>query len=113
MVSPYLNVAVEDWAEKTKQLIKQHPLKTDVIREVALASWRILWQTKIGEGATVMNLEEINPPAIVVGYIFEKLFAKELQRRYPKEWRGTQSKDEKDIVYTQNPDFSIELKTSG
>lgn len=113
MVSPYSGLAVENWAEKTKELIKQHPLKPDVIKEVALASWKILWQTKIGEGATVMNLEEINPPAIVVGYIFEKLFAKELQRKYPTEWRGTQSKDEKNIFYIQNSEFSIELKTSG
>lgn len=113
MVSPYSVCPVEDWAEKTKELIKQHPLKPDVIREVALYSWDILWQTKIGKDATVMNLEEINPPATVVGYFFEKLFAKELQKRYPKEWRGTQSKDEKDIVYTKEPKFSIELKTSG
>lgn len=113
MVSPYSGYRVEDWAEKTKELIKQHPLKPDVIREVALYSWDILWQTKIGKDATVMSLEEINPPAIVVGYFFEKLFAKELQRRYPSEWRGTQRKDEKDVVYIPNSDLSIELKTSG
>lgn len=112
-MSPYLGVPIEDWIEKTKELIRQQPLKPDVIREVAVTSWEKLWKTKIGEGETVLSLEEIDPPAIVIGYIFEKLFAKELHRRYPQQWRGMQNKDEKDIVCLENSKFSIEIKKSG
>ena len=113
MVSPYSGIPGDKWADKTKELIEEHPLKPNVIREVALKSWQLLWQTKIGEEDTYLSLAEIDPPAIMVGYFFEKLFAKELQKRYPEEWRGTQCKDEKDIVYLKDTRYSIEIKTSG
>lgn len=52
MVSPHSDIPVEKWADKTKELIEQHPLKPDIIRDIALRSWSLLWQTKIGEGDT-------------------------------------------------------------
>jgi hypothetical protein len=107
MVSPYSGIPVEKWSDKTKELIEEHPLKPNVIREIALRSWNLLWQTKIGEEDTYLSLAEIDPPAIMVGYFFEKLFAKELQKRDPEQWRGTQSKDEKDIVYLKDTRYSI------
>ena len=72
MVSPYASIPVEKWADKTKELIEEHPLKPNVIREVALKSWQLLWQTKIGEEDTYLSLAEIDPPAIMVGYFFLK-----------------------------------------
>ena len=81
MVSPYSGIPVEKWSDKTKELIEEHPLKPNVIREIALRSWNLLWQTKIGEEDTYLSLAEIDPPAIMVGYFFEKLFAKELQKQ--------------------------------
>ncbi|MEO3704756.1 ScaI family restriction endonuclease [Trichormus azollae] len=68
------------------------------MRDVALVSWNLLWQTKIGEGDTSLSLAEIDPPAIVVGSFFKKSFVKELERRYEEQWRGTQNKDDKNIV---------------
>lgn len=35
MVSPSLGIDENRWAETTKQLITEHPLKADVIRDVA------------------------------------------------------------------------------
>lgn len=113
MTSPYLNNPVTEWSKITAQLIEQHPLRMDVIREVALTTWAILWQTRIGEGETSIRLDEIDVPATVVGYFFEKLFARELERRYPTEWRGSRTKNEKDLVYLPDPSFSIEMKSSG
>ncbi|MDD1427518.1 ScaI family restriction endonuclease [Dolichospermum sp. ST_sed9] len=113
MVSPNFGIDENNWAETTKQLITEHPLKADVIRDVSLVSWNLLWQTKIGEGDTSLSLAEIDPPAIVVGYFFEKLFVKELQRRHKEQWRGTQSKDEKDVVSLVANKYSMEIKTSG
>jgi hypothetical protein len=42
MVFPYASIPVEKWADKTKELIEEHPLKPNVIREVALKSWQLL-----------------------------------------------------------------------
>jgi hypothetical protein len=113
MVSPDSDIPVEKRADKTKELIEQHPLKPDVIRDIALRIWSLLWQTKIGEEDTSLSPAEINPPATIIGYFFEKLFAKELQKRHPEKWRGTLAKDEKDIVYLEDSKYSIEIKTSG
>jgi len=49
----------------------------------------------------------------VVGYFFEKLFARDLSRRFPQEWRGSKGKEEKDLVYLLNPSLSVEMKSSG
>jgi ScaI restriction endonuclease len=113
VTTPYLNESVSGWSKITAQLLEQHPLKMDTIRDVALASWAILWQTRIGEGETSIRLDEIDVPATVVGYFFEKLFARELERRYPSEWHGSRTKSEKDLVYLPDPSFSIEMKASG
>jgi hypothetical protein len=113
MTSPYIGLPINQWHVKTEELIARHPLTLDVIRDVALTSWGTLWLTKLGEGATAIRLDEINVPATVVGYFFEKLFSKELESRYPNEWRGGRDKDEKDIVCLIDNSFSIEMKTSG
>ncbi|MCI0486380.1 MAG: ScaI family restriction endonuclease [Blastocatellia bacterium] len=99
MASPYEGLPIEKWGAKTKGLIRQHPLGLEVIEEAALASWDTLWSTKIGRGKTAIRLDRMNLPATITGYFFEKLFVRELQSRFPSEWRGAESKDEKDIVY--------------
>jgi ScaI restriction endonuclease len=114
MASPYADLPLEEWLKITEQLVAQHPLNLDTIRDVALIAWGVLWQTKIGEGDTIIRLDEIDVPATVVGYFFEKLFARELERQHPAQWRGGgRRKEEKDIVYVPNPTFSIEMKSSG
>jgi hypothetical protein len=112
MASPYPD-STEEWDAVTERLIAEHPLHIVVIREVAFVAWETLWATRIGRGRVAMPLGEIRPPATVVGYFFEKLFARELESRYPNEWRGARSKDDKDVVYVPDSIFSIEMKTSG
>lgn len=99
--------------KKTIELIENHPLKTDTIRDVALRSWDTLWQTTIGEGNTSIKLYDLDVPATVIGYFFEKLFARCLQELEPTLWQGGRDKEEKDIVYIPNSYFSIEMKCSG
>jgi Nucleotidyltransferase/DNA polymerase involved in DNA repair len=113
MTSPYEGLSIEQWKSKTQELIENHPLHLEVIREIALKSWDILWQTTIGEGELAIPLYSLDVPAMVVGYFFEKLFAKELQKREPQLWRGGVSKEEKDLVYISDQFYSIEIKTSG
>ncbi len=113
MLSPYSNLDMVDWELKTLELIEQYPLNLDELRDIALQTWQILWQTRIGTGKSAIRLDEIDVPAMVVGYFFEKLYARELGNRYPNQWRGGQSRDEKDIVCLTNPFFSTEMKSSG
>ena len=111
--SPYSGKAESAWYAITKRLVNKHPLKLAVLREAALSTWTSLWQTTVGDGATSVRLADLRVPATVVGYFFEVLLARELQQRSPEIWRGTISKDEKDLVYLPEPSLSVEIKTSG
>ena len=54
----------------------------------ATAAWAAIWSTKIGTEDMHLSLAEINPPATVIGYLFEKFFAKMLSAKYATEWEG-------------------------
>jgi len=47
-----------------------------------------------------------------MGFFLHEFIALELAARYPKKWRGEESKSDKDIVYIPDTNYSIELKTS-
>ena len=111
--SPYAGIATQEWGKVTRQLIDQHPLKPEEVLDIALTSWDAVWSTQIGTGAARLALKDVNPPATVVGYFFEKLFAKELATRYPKDWRGESGGVEKDLHCISNVAFSTEIKASG
>ena len=88
-------------------------LTIEQIRELAIEAWHVLWKTHIGLGRAKVKLSEIDAPATVVGYFFEKLFAKLLQAATDGSWRGGRTKDEKDLVCETDTKFSTEIKTSG
>ncbi len=111
--SHYAGKPEKSWAAITRRLVARHPLELDELREVALIAWRTLWETTVGSGETSVRLTELRVPGTIVGYFFEVLFARELTRRYPEEWRCSQSKDEKDHVYLPDPSLSVEIKASG
>jgi len=109
---PYSGLPEAKWLKVTNRLVSDHPLNLTQIRDAAIAAWTTLWQTTVGKGALAVNISDLRVPATVVGYFFEVLLARELERRDPR-WRGSQSKDEKDVVCLDKPHFSIEIKTSG
>lgn len=112
MTSPYKDVSVEDWNAVTEQLLKQHPLTLENIREAAEAAWSDVWSTQIGQGKTKILLRDVAPPATVIGYFFEKLLARELAERFPGKWRGGVG-SEKDLHFIPDETKSIEVKASG
>ncbi|RZM84182.1 ScaI family restriction endonuclease [Pseudoalteromonas rubra] len=108
--SPYTGKPVTDWLQVTHSLISQYPIHPQEILDVAMLSWDRLWASQIGGQ---ISLDEVELPATVVGYFFQKLFAHELKVRYPNVWRGEELKSDKDLVNIQNPNFSTEMKSSG
>lgn len=112
MASPYLERPVDSWADITQQLVQQHPLTPELIHDAALLSWDRLWSTWVGDRAVGFPIAEIDPPATVIGYMFEKLFAKELAVRLPGVWRGGVG-SEKDLHCLSDNSFSVEMKASG
>lgn len=112
MTSPYSSFPIEKWQEVTARLLKEHPLKPEQILEVVQNAWNRLWKTKVGDQSLGFSLQDIDPPATVVGYFFEKLFSKELAAKFPTIWIGG-SGAQKDIHCLIDDSKSIEMKTSG
>ncbi|MDA8444815.1 ScaI family restriction endonuclease [Paracidovorax valerianellae] len=112
MVSPYFGRPVDEWSAITHQLVQSHPLTRDLILEAATLSWTRLWNTWVGDAIVGFPIAEIDPPATVIGYMFEKLFAKELAKRLPGAWRGGIG-SEKDLHCLQDQALSVEMKASG
>lgn len=112
MASPYINIPVAHWPQVTQALVQSHPLTTNLILDSALLSWDRLWNTWIGDANIGFPLGDIDPPATVIGYMFEKLFAKELAVRLPGIWRGGKG-SEKDLHCINNESMSVEMKASG
>ena len=102
VTGPYFGSPQSSWLSITRQLVNKHPLQPVVLREAATTSWAMLWKTTVGTGPVSVKLSALKVPATIIGYFFEVLLANELQRRDPTLWRGTQSKDEKDLVYLPN-----------
>lgn len=111
MPSPYAGVPVSQWEAVTRRLIDAHPLSQDLILDTALLSWRRLWSTVVG-GEAGYHLLNLSPPATVVGYFFEKLFAKELAYRLPRSWIGGAG-SQKDLHCLADENMSVEMKSSG
>lgn len=110
MISPYKNKNKDEWKAITEQLVEDYPLKTEDILEIALTAWDNLWSTKV---ANIIKLSEVELPATVIGYFFQKLYTHELSNRYPEKWRGEKEKSDKDIVYIEDIKYSTEMKSSG
>lgn len=109
-ISPYQNIQQPEWKSITNELINNYPLSTNEILEISLLAWKKLWETEVGG---TIKLKEVDLPATVIGYFFQKLFSYELSTRYPEEWKGEKEKSDKDLVNIKNPKFSTEMKASG
>jgi hypothetical protein len=108
--SPYLNQPVDNWKNITQNLVNQYPISQKELLDIAIISWSRLWGSVIGGE---INISEVELPATVIGYFFQKLFSHELSRRYPQTWKGEELKSDKDLVNKDNCDFSTEMKASG
>ena len=110
ITSPYHDRPVSDWSAITLELIEAYPLSQDELLDIVTLSWKRLWNSQIGGE---ISIEEVDLPATVVGYFFQKLCSHELSVRYPDEWKGEEKKSDKDLVNMSNPSFSTEMKSSG
>ncbi|NQU24670.1 MAG: ScaI family restriction endonuclease [Candidatus Nealsonbacteria bacterium] len=113
MSSPYKGSAGSGWKKTTERLVRVHPLSPGTIRESALSAWTALWQTTVGAKRSSIKLSELAVPATVVGYMFEVLFTREIERAFPGKWRRGRAGNEKDLVCLSDNAKSVEIKTSG
>ncbi|WP_413175604.1 ScaI family restriction endonuclease [Anabaena azotica] len=111
MVSPYSGIPFEKWADKTKELIAQHPLDVNEIYEIILDVWDEIFDSSITSRGYKIG-KDIFPSPQIIGSLLHELIPLELFSRYPHLWRREQNTTEKDLVYIPDDSFSIEIKTS-
>jgi hypothetical protein len=111
MGSPYEGLPVETWANRTKELILEHPLGCEEICSVVYGSWDDILQSRIGKKPFRIGVDMFPRPQIMA-YFLHELIALEFAHRYPTTWRREETTDEKDLVYVPDSRFSIEIKTS-
>ncbi|MCU0391090.1 MAG: ScaI family restriction endonuclease [Thermoflexibacter sp.] len=109
MKSPYIGKDENEWQEITQNLLNSHPLNQKEIVDIILKAWDCIFESKI---CSLQIGKDIFPNPQMLGYFIETLTAVKLAEKYPHIWKHGTEKHEKDIVYLQNDDFSIEIKSS-
>ena len=109
--SPYQDLKIADWQEKTRALVAEHPLKSRELVEVTLKAWDDIFSSAIGTRAFQVGADVFPPPQIM-GFLLHELVGLELAHRYPGIWRGAETAGEKDLTYIPDARYSVEIKTS-
>src|SRR5437016_13413331 len=81
--SPDAGKPESSWLSVTQQLVSSHPLKPGELLDAATVAWSTLWQSTVGTGSIAVKLSDLRVPATIVGYFFEVLLAREMDRRPP------------------------------
>ena len=110
-ISPYEGTNPQGWARITAKLLRGHPLATSDLIEVTLGAWNAIFATKVGPREFTIGTH-IFPKPQIMAFLLHELISLELAAKFPKEWRGDESADEKDLVCLSDDKFSIEVKTS-
>jgi hypothetical protein len=109
MVSPYEGLPIHEWSNQTTRLIAAHPLDTNALYAIVLQAWTDIFASRIG---SFQIGQDIFPQPQMMGFFLHELIPLKLQHQYPNSWQRNRSKDEKDLVYLPDQQYSIEIKTS-
>ncbi|UQQ35582.1 ScaI family restriction endonuclease [Paenibacillus polymyxa] len=110
MQSPYDNIPLSEWRNKTVDLVKMHPLSSEDIVSSVLESWSGILSTQIA-GELQIGVDVFPSPQILGNYLHELVPVK-LSKKYPQQWRREKERHDKDLVFIPNDLFSVEIKTS-
>lgn len=112
MQDPFANLSPNEWSDKRDDLIEDYPLTLDEIRNLVLRSYSKLLETRIGEPSDdILIFEDVPVGAQTTGAFLETIIANEIQK-IDSVWRQG-SDAEKDLVHTESPEYSTEIKMSG
>ena len=109
MLSPYNGLKELEWTNKTNELIKEHPLDQNRIKEIVLNCWKCILNTVIGDYKIGVD---IFPKPQIMGFFLHELICLEISKLDPETWGCEKKSSDKDIVNLKNNKYSIEVKTS-
>jgi hypothetical protein len=109
--SPYQGLDESAWTDKIRELIDEHPVDPKEFVDVVLLSWDAIFSSRIGSKGFRVG-EHLFPKPQIMGFFLHELIALELESRYPRDWHGDTTAEDKDLVYVSDVTFSVEIKTS-
>lgn len=111
MASPYDGLSVDQWKNRTLELLTEHPLDPNELYEIVIQVWDDIFTSGIGSKPFRIGVDLLPRPQIMA-YFLHELIPLELANRYPNIWRREETTNEKDLVYIPSNNYSIEIKTS-
>jgi len=109
-VSPYAGKNPLEWRGITKSLLDDFPLTREIMVQVTLDAWEELFHSEIGREKFRIG-KDIFPRPQIIGFLLHELIPLKLHSRFP-EWKKDKEVSEKDIIYTPDINYSLEIKTS-
>lgn len=109
--SPYDGKPISEWKKITENLIKEHPLNEKDIVSTVLESWESIFESTLGRHGLKIGVQ-IFPKPQIMGFLLHEIIQQEFVAKYPGEWRGEETSEDKDLVCILDDNFSIEIKTS-
>ena len=109
MKSPYEGLGPQDWPDRTRELVDNHPLDAGELLEVVHQSWNAIFESQLG---SFRIGEHLFPKPQIMGFFLHELIPLEIARRHPDHWRREEGPEDKDLVYGPDVSYSIEIKTS-
>lgn len=91
--------------------INDHPLSSEVIVRTVLKVWNDILTLSVGDKPYRIG-KDLFPRPQLIGMLLHELISIELGKLLPGEWKGDEKKNEKDLVFLPDNDYSIEIKTS-
>lgn len=112
MLSPFEGLSTNEWSTKRDELIDKYPLSVEEIHNIVIRSYDKLLQTRIGDPSDEIRIfEDVPVGAQTTGAFLETIIANEFKKKNSAWKQGSDA--QKDLVHTENPRFSTELKLSG
>lgn len=101
---------IETWESTTENLIKELPIDTQKLVDIVLDAMEKVLDTKIGN-MSELTVQKMQPSPQTIGNYLHAVMPHLLKMK-DNNWRPEENKNDKDIVYIPNDNFSLELKTS-
>lgn len=102
---------MDQWKDKTYELVGEHPLDDAELVETVINSWTGILDTRIGAGRHQIGVAVFPNPQIMA-FLLHELIPLELSHLHPGIWRRDNSAAEKDVVYIPDDNYSFEIKAS-
>lgn len=102
---------MEKESSYTLEKMDAHPLSKETMVEIVFKAWNDIESLQLGTESYEIG-KDLFPKPQLIGMLLHELISLEIGKLLPDQWKGDDKKEDKDLVYIPDNDYSIEIKTS-